>query len=91
MPSKRGRWEVLSVEEAFGVVLRDIREEQGLSQEQLGFELDSGRTYISELERGQRTPTVRWLFRVGRRFGIPPSEIMRRMEGLEPGLLRPRP
>ncbi|MEX2394424.1 MAG: helix-turn-helix transcriptional regulator [Actinomycetota bacterium] len=87
MPRKRGKWEVLTVEEAFGRVLRDLRVENGLSQEQLGFELESGRTYISELERGQRSPTVKWIFRVAHRFGTPPSELMHRVEKLAPGLL----
>jgi transcriptional regulator with XRE-family HTH domain len=82
MARKRGKWQVLTVEEAFGRVLRELREEEGLSQEQLGFEIDSGRTYISELERGIRTPTLRWLFRVARRFKMAPSEIIRRVERL---------
>jgi transcriptional regulator with XRE-family HTH domain len=89
MPRTRGRWEVLTVEEAFGRVLRELRQSEGLSQEQLGFELDSGRTYISELERGRRTPTIRWIFRLARRFRTPPSELMRRVEALAPNLLRP--
>lgn len=91
MGLKRGKWQVLTVEEAFGRVLRDLRESHGLSQEQLGFELDSGRTYISELERGQRTPTVKWIFRIAQRFGTPPSELLRRVEQIAPQLLRSAP
>jgi transcriptional regulator with XRE-family HTH domain len=89
MPARSRRWEVLTVEEAFGQVLRELRKEHGLSQEQLGFEVDSGRTYISELERGIRTPTLRWLFRIAQRFEVTPSEILDRVERLEPRLLRP--
>jgi transcriptional regulator with XRE-family HTH domain len=77
-----GRRRALSVEEAFGQTLRDYRLERGVSQEQLGFELDSGRTYVSELERGQRAPTLRWLFRVARWLGVRPSEIIGRVEEL---------
>jgi len=88
MARGRGKWQVLTVEEAFGRVLRELREEIGLSQEQLGFEVHSGRTYISELERGIRTPTLRWLFRVAPRFGTAPSKILQRVEALEPRLKR---
>jgi transcriptional regulator with XRE-family HTH domain len=87
MPPRRPKSEVLTVEEAFGRVLRELRLEHGLSQEQLGFDLDSGRTYISELERGQRTPTIKWIYRVARRFQTPASELLRRMEELAPSLL----
>jgi transcriptional regulator with XRE-family HTH domain len=93
MARTRGKWRVqtLTVEEAFGQVLRDLRKTHGLSQEQLGLELDSGRTYISELERGVRAPTVKWVFRIARRFGTPPSELLRQVELLEPSLMRTEP
>jgi len=38
--------------------LRRIRTEKGLSQEQLAFEASIHRTYISDLERGARNPTI---------------------------------
>lgn len=84
---RRTKWEVLTVEEAFGRVLRDFRAELGLSQERFGLEVESGRTYISELERGIRIPTVKWIFKVSRRFGTPPSVLLQRVEKLAPGLL----
>ncbi len=76
----RGTWTLLTVEQAFGQVLRELRESEDLSQEQFAFEVESGRTYISELERGLRAPTLRWLFRIASRFEITPSEMMRRVE-----------
>jgi transcriptional regulator with XRE-family HTH domain len=50
-------------EKAFGQALRKLRQEAGLSQEQLGFECDFDRTYISLLERGIQSPTLRTMFR----------------------------
>ena len=42
------------VNEALAVVLLELRTRHGLSQEQLGHEIGSGRTYISELERERK-------------------------------------
>ncbi|MDB9945044.1 helix-turn-helix domain-containing protein [Ascidiaceihabitans sp.] len=38
--------------------LRRLRQEKGLSQEQFAFDVDIHRTYISDLERGARNPTI---------------------------------
>ncbi len=43
---------------AFGNVLRRLRFEAGLTQEQLGFESDLRRTYVSILELGQQQPSL---------------------------------
>lgn len=42
----------------FGRVLRDLRKQVGLTQEQLGYEAELERNYISMLERGERQPTL---------------------------------
>jgi transcriptional regulator with XRE-family HTH domain len=51
-------------EKAFGQALRKLRQAASLSQEQLGFECDFDRTYISLLERGIQSPTLRTMFRL---------------------------
>jgi len=38
--------------------LRQLRGQKGLSQEQFAFEAGIHRTYISDLERGTRNPTI---------------------------------
>ena len=43
---------------AFGRVLRRLRLRAELTQEQLGFESDLRRTYISILELGQQQPSL---------------------------------
>jgi len=42
-------------------VLAEVRREAELSQEELAFECDLHPTYISQLERGLKSPTVRTL------------------------------
>lgn len=51
-------------EKAFGQALRKLRQAVGLSQEQLGFECEFDRTYISLLERGIQSPTLRTMFKL---------------------------
>ncbi len=53
---------IMTPEEAFGKVLREIRHEHFLSQEELGFESNFHRTYISLLERGRKSPSLNTVF-----------------------------
>lgn len=46
-------------ENTFGEVVRKRRRELGLSQEDLGFRSTLHRTYISEIERGLKSPSLR--------------------------------
>jgi len=70
------------LERAFGEVLRQIRKAHAVSQESLGFDSDLDRTYISLLERGLKSPTLRSLFAVAKVLEVRPSEILRRTEDL---------
>ncbi len=65
---------------AFGRAVRRVREARGLSQENLGFEAEIDRTYVSGVERGVRNPTVRTILRLARALGTSPSSLMRRAE-----------
>jgi transcriptional regulator with XRE-family HTH domain len=65
---------------ALGRALRRRREGLGLSQEQLGFDAELDRTYVSGLERGVRNPTVKTLVRVCRVLGCQPSSLLRAAE-----------
>lgn len=70
-----------SFEEAFGSLLRSYRKAHGgLSQERLGQDIGSGRTYMSELERGFRNPSLKIVFRLARQLGVRPSTMIRRLE-----------
>jgi len=70
----------VGLERLFGRVLQELRTERGLSQEKLGFESDYHRTYISQLERGQKNPSLKAIFRLARALGVRPSEMIRRIE-----------
>jgi len=67
-------------ERAFGRVLREVRIERGLSQEQLGFESGYHRTYISFLERGRKNPTLSTVMDLAETLRVPAFELVRRVE-----------
>ena len=56
--------------------VRAIRIQQGLSQEELSFRAGLKRTYLSDLERGTRNPSVRALGRIADALSVPPSKLL---------------
>lgn len=67
-------------EKAFGEALRQVRQKRKLSQEQLGLEAGFDRTYISLVERGLQSPTVRTVVRLAEVLKVSPSSIIKQME-----------
>ncbi len=65
---------------AFGKVLRELRLNKGLSQEQLGFEADLRRTYVSILELGQQQPSLTTLLKLANALNIKASQLMALLE-----------
>ena len=53
---------IMTPEEAFGKVLKELRQTHSVSQEELGFESGYHRTYISLLERGRKIPPLNTIF-----------------------------
>ena len=66
----------LTIEEAFGSTLQDLRKARKLSQEQLGFESGFHRTYISQLERGRKSPSLKTIFQLAAALKALPSEMV---------------
>lgn len=65
---------------AFGKVLRKLRLEAGLTQEQLGFEADLRRTYVSILELGQQQPSLTTVFKIAHALNIPAARLVEQVE-----------
>ena len=65
---------------AFGRVLKDLRVERGMSQETLGFASGFHRTYISQLERGQKSPSLQTLFDLARALNVRPTDLIRHIQ-----------
>jgi transcriptional regulator with XRE-family HTH domain len=65
---------------AVGVVVRELREQSGHSQERLSDECGFDRTYISRVERGIINPTVSRLWKIADVLKTPLSQFAKRME-----------
>lgn len=61
---------------AFGRVLRRMRRNAGLTQEQLGLEADLRRTYVSLLELGQQQPSLTTILKLADALGRRPGELI---------------
>ena len=70
----------LTPEVAFGKVLRQLRWEKGLSQEQLGFEVGYHRTYIGMLERGLMNPSLRTVLSITTALAVPAADFVKLVE-----------
>lgn len=68
------------VDRAFGRVLKELRLENELSQERLGLDIGSGRTFVSELERAKRGATLKTVFRLAHGLGVSASEMVAEVE-----------
>lgn len=67
-------------EQALGKVLAERRLEAKLSQEALAAMCDVHATYVSQLERGLKSPTVRTLRTIARALRVPAAELLTQAE-----------
>ena len=68
-----------SLDKRFGDVLRSLREEAGKTQE----DFSVGRTYLSELERGLKTPTLETIVRLAAELGTTPAHMVELATAIE--------
>lgn len=65
---------------AFGKVLRRMRKRAALTQEQLGFDAELRRTYVSILELGQQQPSLASILKIAAALGCSASELIAQVE-----------
>jgi transcriptional regulator with XRE-family HTH domain len=70
----------MNIENAFATVLRDLRTQKKISQENLAFLSGLDRTYISLLERGKRQPTLTSLFSISKALDLTLVELVTALE-----------
>ena len=66
----------MDVRKRVGQNLKRLRQDLGLSQEELAFESGLHRTYISGVERGVRNPTVLVLEQVAKALKVPAAKLL---------------
>jgi transcriptional regulator with XRE-family HTH domain len=64
----------------FGAALRELRTQAGWSQERLADESGLTRNYISDLELGRKSPSLRSIARIAKALGVRPHELVTRAE-----------
>ena len=70
---------IVTMEKTYGQTLRKLRKANGLSQEELAFKTDLHRTYISQLERDLKSPSLRTVTTIASSFGLTLLEFVQRM------------
>jgi transcriptional regulator with XRE-family HTH domain len=60
----------MDIRQKFGKNLRRERDQHSWSQEELGHVADIHRTYISDLERGARNPTIELVEKLAKALGV---------------------
>ena len=66
----------MDIRRRFGRNIKKFRLKKGWSQEDLAFESDIHRTYISGLERGVRNPTIVVVARLAKALGVRPGRLL---------------
>ncbi|MDP1596899.1 MAG: helix-turn-helix transcriptional regulator [Methylotenera sp.] len=70
----------LDVAVACGIVLRRLRKDAGLTQEQLALEADLQRSYVSILELGQQQPSLTTILKLADALGRSAQSLMADIE-----------
>ena len=68
------------LDKAFGDTIRKRRKKLGLSQEALSFKAGLHRNYISDIERGLKSPSLRVIVKLADALGLAVSALMRMAE-----------
>lgn len=71
-------------ERRLGLVIKRRREDVGLSQEDFAEKAGLHRTYVSQLERGIKSPSVRVLVKMAGALGCEAWEILKEASGHGP-------
>ncbi|MDE6537333.1 MAG: helix-turn-helix domain-containing protein [Muribaculaceae bacterium] len=61
---------------AFGKRVAFLRQNKAMSQERLALECGINRTFIGEIERGEKTPSLLTIIRIAKGLDINKSELM---------------
>lgn len=66
----------MGLAQVFGNNVRRLRHERGISQESLADDVGLAVTYVGQIERGLRNPTLSVVEKVARAFGVDPVELL---------------
>ena len=67
----------MDLREVFATNLRRLRYEKGLSQDDLAYEAEVSRSYLSQLEKGAYFASLKIVGRLADALGVEPAELLR--------------
>lgn len=70
------------VRHRFGNRVRELREGQGISLRRFAMVIGLDKTYLSEIERGMRSPTLDSIDRIAQGLGMPLSELFKGVDSI---------
>jgi transcriptional regulator with XRE-family HTH domain len=68
--------------EAFGKIIKQLREEREMSQQELADYAELDRSYISDMERGRYNPTLLTVYKLAEILKVKPNEIVQKVDKL---------
>ena len=66
----------MRLEELFGRNVRQLRKAKGMTQEALADEVELAVSYLGQIERGERNPTLSVVARFAEVLGVTPVELI---------------
>ncbi len=57
--------------------IKKLREEKGLTQEELAFLIDSARNYVGCIERGEKHPSIKTLYKISKALNTKLNNILK--------------
>jgi len=73
----------MKIEQKFGLIIRQLRIEKGLSQEKLALDAGIDRTYIGDIEKGSRNVSITMIEKLASYFQISISELFIKIKNYE--------
>ncbi|MEA9567148.1 helix-turn-helix transcriptional regulator [Polynucleobacter sp. AP-Nickl1-40-C4] len=70
----------MEASKAFGLVIRKLRVAKGLTQEDLGFDSELTRAYISSIELDQKLPSITTIAKLAKALGLSLAELMHHVD-----------
>ncbi len=70
----------MKIQERFGLVIKELRNNKGISQERLALDAEIDRTYIGDIEKGSRNVSLEIIEKLCNYFQIPISELFKKIE-----------
>ena len=77
---------ILTIEEAFGAVLRRLRKEFNLSQEKIAQDSGLDRSFVSNIEGGKQQPSLVSVFSIAKALNVFPSLILKEVSVFRLGI-----